>query len=174
MVNNSIQANNSTLKALEGEIEDKKKERDFFKLRKERAEKELNTVLEQIRELQHKYEQMKMQPPEVKTIEKVVEVKKEVPVKVPVEVPVEVVKEIPVARYIDISQETFNKALNAFSKAMHYMSVNDSDLMEKFFNENKDSLDFLQVWKTCYPKSNVRVAPLDRDKPAPGGHNRSL
>lgn len=168
-VNNSIQANNSTLKALEGEIENKKKERDFFKLRRERAEKELNVVLEQIGELQHKYEQMKMQPPEVKTIEKVVEVKKEVPVKVPVEVPVEVVKEIPVARYIDITQETFNKALNAFSKAMHYMSVNDSDLMEKFFNENKDSLDFLQIWKTCYPESNVRVAPLDRDKPGSGG-----
>ena len=77
-VNNSIQANNGTLKALQGEIEDKKKERDFFKLRKERAEKELNAVLEQIGELQHKYEQMKMQPPEIKTIEKVVEVKKEV------------------------------------------------------------------------------------------------
>lgn len=47
-VNNSIQANNGILKALQGEIEDKKKERDFFKAQKERAEKELNDVLEQI------------------------------------------------------------------------------------------------------------------------------
>lgn len=92
-VNNSIQANNSTLKALEGEIENKKKERDFFKLRRERAEKELNVVLEQIGELQHKYEQMKMQPPEVKTIEKVVEVKKEVPVEVKKEVNVDYKKD---------------------------------------------------------------------------------
>ena len=81
------------MRALQSKIEDKKKERDFFKLRKERAEKELNAVLEQIGELQHKYEQMKMQPPEVKTIEKVVEVKKEVPVEVKKEVNVDYKKD---------------------------------------------------------------------------------
>lgn len=126
-VNNSIQANNGTLKALQGEIEDKKKERDFFKAQKERAEKELNDVLEQIafykgdkstalmsdftlimaddkhvqlsviqkqiEELQHKYEQLKKQPPQIKTIEKIVEVKKEVPVEVKKEVNVDYKKD---------------------------------------------------------------------------------
>lgn len=78
---------------LQGEIEDKKKERDFFKAQKERAEKELNDVLEQIEELQHKYEQLKKQPPQIKTIEKIVEVKKEVPVEVKKEVNVDYKKD---------------------------------------------------------------------------------
>lgn len=63
---------------------------DFTLLMADDKHVQLPAIQKQIEELQRKYDQLKKQPPQIKTIEKVVEVKKEV--KVPVEVPVEVKK----------------------------------------------------------------------------------
>lgn len=143
-VNNSIQANNDTLKALQGEIEDKKKERDFFKAQKERAEKELNDVLEQVNKLQSEYELLLKQPPQIKTIEKVVEVKKEV--KVPVEVPIEVKKEVLVYKEINVDYKSLHHKLANIMWRIYDKLLQHDDLHAAFNSARiKDDVEYNDI-----------------------------
>ena len=84
----NINDKTDSIKALQGEIDDVKDQRDKYKQQKDMADKELNDVLEQVNKLRSEYELMKSQPPKTRYIdvERIVEVPKEV------EVPVEVKK----------------------------------------------------------------------------------
>lgn len=143
-VNNSIQAKNGTLKALEEEIEDEKKQRDFFKAQKERVEKELNYVLEQVDKLQSEYELLLKQPPQIKTIEKVVEVKKEV--KVPVEVPIEVKKEVLVYKEINVDYKSLHHKLANIMWRIYDKLLQHDDLHAAFNSARiKDDVEYNDI-----------------------------
>lgn len=129
---------------LQGEIEDKKKERDFFKAQKERAEKELNDVLEQVNKLQSEYELLLKQPPQIKTIEKVVEVKKEV--KVPVEVPIEVKKEVLVYKEINVDYKSLHHKLANIMWRIYDKLLQHDDLHAAFNSARiKDDVEYNDI-----------------------------
>lgn len=103
----NINDKTDSIKALQGEIDDIRAQRDKYKQQKDRADKELNDVLERVNKLRSEYELMKSQPPKTRYIdvERIVEVPKEV------EVPVEVKKEVLVYKEINVDYKSLHHKL---------------------------------------------------------------
>ena len=103
-----------------------------------------------ISQLKSKFEKKEQEPPRVKVVEKVVEVKKEVIVEVPKEV--------------ELNYKTmFTKCLSAFTKLVEWID-NKLHCMNEMYQElGNENEDFLRTWKTAYPRSRARVEPLHPD-----------
>ena len=115
----------------------------------------------QISDLKAEYEELAKQPPKRRYIdvERIVEVPKEVIIEKVVEVP----KEVEVIKEVEINYKTmFQKCFNAFQKLVDWI-VSKFHCMNDFYGELGQDMDFLQTWKTAYPRSRARVEPLHPD-----------
>ena len=56
----------------------------------------------------------------------------------------------------------FQKCFNAFQKLVDWID-SKFHCMNDFYGELGQDMDFLQTWKTAYPRSRARVEPLHPD-----------
>lgn len=115
----------------------------------------------QISDLKAEYEELAKQPPKPRYIdvERIVEVPKEVVIEKVVEVP----KEVEVIKEVEVNYKTmFQKCFNAFQKLVDWIDSR-FHCMNDFYGELGQDMDFLQTWKTAYPRSRARVEPLHPD-----------
>lgn len=117
---------------------------DFTLLMADDKHVQLPAIQKQIEELQRKYDQLKKQPPQIKTIEKVVEVKKEV--KVPVEVPVEVKKEVLVYKEINVDYKSLHHKLANIMWRIYDKLLQHDDLHAAFNSAKiKDDVEYNDI-----------------------------
>ena len=117
---------------------------DFTLLMADDKHMQLPAIQKQIEELQRKYDQLKKQPPQIKTIEKVVEVKKEV--KVPVEVPVEVKKEVLVYKEINVDYKSLHHKLANIMWRIYDKLLQHDDLHAAFNSAKiKDDVEYNDI-----------------------------
>lgn len=117
---------------------------DFTLLMADDKHVQLPAIQKQIEELQRKYDQLKKQPPQIKTIEKVAEVKKEV--KVPVEVPVEVKKEVLVYKEINVDYKSLHHKLANIMWRIYDKLLQHDDLHAAFNSAKiKDDVEYNDI-----------------------------
>ena len=115
--------------------------------RKKAMEGEIKVLEGQISDLQSKYDKMLAEPPKPRYID--------------VERIVEVPKEVVVEKELNY-KTMFQKCFNAFQKLVDWID-GKFHCMNDFYSELGQDMDFLQTWKTAYPKSRARVEPLHPD-----------
>jgi hypothetical protein len=138
----NINDKTGSIKALQGEIDDVKDQRDKYKQQKDMADKELNDVLEQVNKLRSEYELMKSQPPKTRYIdvERIVEVPKEV------EVPVEVKKEVLVYKEINVDYKSLHHKLANIMWRIYNKLLQHEDLHAAFNSARiKDDIEYNDI-----------------------------
>lgn len=138
----NINDKTDSIKALQGEIDDIRAQRDKYKQQKDRADKELNDVLEQVNKLWSEYELMKSQPPKTRYIdvERIVEVPKEV------EVPVEVKKEVLVYKEINVDYKSLHHKLANIMWRIYDKLLQHDDLHAAFNSVRiKDDVEYNDI-----------------------------
>lgn len=138
----NINDKTDSIKALQGEIDDVKDQRDKYKQQKDMADKELNDVLEQVNKLRSEYELMKSQPPKTRYIdvERIVEVPKEV------EVPVEVKKEVLVYKEINVDYKSLHHKLANIMWRIYNKLLQHEDLHAAFNSARiKDDVEYNDI-----------------------------
>lgn len=138
----NINDKTDSIKALQGEIDDIRAQRDKYKQQKDRADKELNDVLEQVNKLRSEYELMKSQPPKTRYIdvERIVEVPKEV------EVPVEVKKEVLVYKEINVDYKSLHHKLANIMWRIYNKLLQHDDLHAAFNSVRiKDDVEYNDI-----------------------------
>lgn len=138
----NINDKTDSIKALQGEIDDIRAQRDKYKQQKDRADKELNDVLEQVNKLRSEYELMKSQPPKTRYIdvERIVEVPKEV------EVPVEVKKEVLVYKEINVDYKSLHHKLANIMWRIYDKLLQHDDLHAAFNSVRiKDDVEYNDI-----------------------------
>lgn len=115
--------------------------------RKKAMEGEIKVLEGQISDLQSKYDKMLAEPPKPRYID--------------VERIVEVPKEVVVEKELNY-KTMFQKCFNAFQKLVDWID-SKFHCMNDFYGELGEDMDFLQTWKTAYPRSRARVEPLHPD-----------
>lgn len=138
----NINDKTDSIKALQGEIDDIRAQRDKYKQQKDRADKELNDVLEQVNKLRSEYELMKSQPPKTRYIdvERIVEVTKEV------EVPVEVKKEVLVYKEINVDYKSLHHKLANIMWRIYDKLLQHDDLHAAFNSVRiKDDVEYNDI-----------------------------
>lgn len=138
----NINDKTDSIKALQGEIDDIRAQRDKYKQQKDRADKELNDVLEQVNKLRNEYELMKSQPPKTRYIdvERIVEVPKEV------EVPVEVKKEVLVYKEINVDYKSLHHKLANIMWRIYDKLLQHDDLHAAFNSVRiKDDVEYNDI-----------------------------
>ena len=175
---NMVAAAKQENSSLTVENERLKEMNDWYLGENERVENECSDLLRQRKELRadvkalegqisdlkgqiSKYEELAKQPPKRRYIdvERIVEVPKEV------EVVKEIIKEVEVPRYVEkeLNYKTmFQKCFNAFQRLVEWID-SKFHCMNDFYGELGQDMDFLQTWKTAYPRSRARVEPLHPD-----------
>lgn len=138
----NINDKTDSIKALQGEIDDVKDQRDKYKQQKDMADKELNDVLEQVNKLRSEYELMKSQPPKTRYIdvERIVEVPREV------EVPVEVKKEVLVYKEINVDYKSLHHKLANIMWRIYNKLLQHEDLHAAFNSARiKDDVEYNDI-----------------------------
>lgn len=103
----------------------------------------------QISNLRAEYDKISKEPPKPRYID--------------VERIVEVPKEVEVIKEVEINYKTmFQKCFNAFQKLVDWID-SKFHCMNDFYGELGQDMDFLQTWKTAYPRSRAKVEPLHPD-----------